>query len=203
MEPVEALRSARSRLRSGMEFTRIAMMMDSSGYRRKSILLVVLACAAGVAGCRQGPPMSQVRGKVQNKDGSLITRGVREIRFEPMADTHAELRKTAIGQIQDDGSFELFTYRPGDGVIHGKYAVVISVIKAPRDPVQLIEAEYTTSATTPYHVTVEDDIDNLLFEVEPISSGATRGAAAGTPATGASGYVDPWIVLGCRSGFPA
>jgi hypothetical protein len=71
----------------------------------------------------------------------------------------------AIAQIQADGSFELFTRRPGDGVLPGKYAVIISVIKAPRDPVLLIDEKYTVSATTPYHETIEDDIVDLLYIV--------------------------------------
>ncbi len=91
--------------------------------------LIAIPLLLAGTGCNRGPAMVQVRGKVTNKDGSLIKCGVREIRFEPTADTTASLRKTAISQIQDDGSFELFTRKPGDGVIAGKYAVVISVMR--------------------------------------------------------------------------
>ena len=136
-----------------------------TGHRSLALILILAACPATI-GCQRGPVMVQVRGKVLNEDGSVITRGIREIRFEPMDDTTAVMRKTAIGQIQDDGTFELFTRRPGDGVLLGKYAVTISVIKAPRDPVLLIDEKYTTSATTPFHETIERDVDGLEYKVK-------------------------------------
>ena len=58
------------------------------------------------------------------------------------------------------------TRRPGDGVLPGKYAVLISVVKAPRDPVSLIDEQYSVSATTPYHETIEDDVDDLSYAVK-------------------------------------
>jgi len=133
--------------------------------------------------------MVRVRGKVTNKDGSLIKRGVREIRFEPAADTAAPLRKTAIGLIGGDRSFELFTRKPGDGVIVGKYAVVISVMRGPRDPVQLINLKYTTSGTTPYHETVDRDMPDLVYTVEPAGDSASTPPAPQSASTtsGASG----------------
>jgi hypothetical protein len=126
------------------------------------VRLGFLVFLVALVGCNRGPKMVQVRGKVLADDGSVITRGVREIRFEPMDDTTAVMRRTAIAQIKDDGSFELFTRRPGDGVLPGKYAVTISVIKAPRDPVSLIDEQYSVSATTPYHETIEDNVSDLL-----------------------------------------
>ena len=117
--------------------------------------------------------MVQVRGKVLAEDGSTINRGLREIRFEPMDDTTAVMRRTAIAQIMDDGSFELFTRRPGDGVLPGKYAVTISVIKAPRDPVSLIDETVSVSATTPYHETIENDVDGLEYKVK-MKQGAAK-----------------------------
>src|SRR5262245_31830433 len=109
-------------------------MIDLPPLRRAlPCLLLVVMCAT--IGCNRGPAMVQVRGKVLDENGQPIKRGVREISFEPMDDTSAVQRRTGIVQILDDGSFELFTRRPGDGVLPGKYAVTISVIKAPRDPV--------------------------------------------------------------------
>jgi hypothetical protein len=110
--------------------------------------------------------MVQVRGNVHYKDGAPVTGGVRVIRFEPTANSPAQVRRTASGMIEDDGSFELFTRKPGDGVYLGEYAVTFTVWKAPRDSVSLIDEKYTISATTPYHITVEDEVDNLDFELE-------------------------------------
>jgi hypothetical protein len=137
-------------------------------------------------GCNDRPT-AQVKGKVLYKDGSVPKGGVRVIRFEPTADTTAAIRKTASSEIADDGSFDLFTRKPGDGVILGKYAVTFSVWRGPRDRVSLIDEKYTAKATTPYTVTVEDDMDDLMFEIEPIG-GATgaRPAAEAPPAAEAS-----------------
>lgn len=137
------------------------------------LLVIVAVGLAAVAGCNRGPKMVQVRGKVLNQDGTPITKGIREISFEPMADTTAVMRRTAVGQIQDDGSFELFTRRPGDGVLPGKYSVVIRVIKAPRDPVLLSDEKYASSGTTPYQETIEDDTQDLVYKIE-MKNGATN-----------------------------
>jgi hypothetical protein len=123
-----------------------------------------------------------VKGKVLYKDGTVPQGGVRVIRFEPASDTTATIRKTASGQIQDDGSFELFTRKPGDGVFLGKYAVTFTHWRGTRDRVSLIDEKYTTAATTPYHVTVEEDVDDLKFEIEPAQGGAARPASRARPA---------------------
>jgi hypothetical protein len=91
------------------------------------------------------------------------------VRFEPEADTPAEARQGAGGSIGPDGSFEMCRRVPGDGVYPGKYAVTFTVCKAPRDRASLIEEKYTKSATTPYHVTIDGDVDDLFFEIEPIA----------------------------------
>ena len=119
-------------------------------------------------GCNRAPAVAQVRGKVLYKDGSVPKAGVRVVRFEPTADSPAKVRQPAGGAINDDGTFELCTRKPGDGVYVGKYAVTFSVCKAPRETKSLIKDIYTRAATTPYHVTVEDDMDNLVFEIEPL-----------------------------------
>ena len=66
----------------------------------------------------------------------------------------------------------MFTRRPGDGVLPGKYAVLISVVKSPRDPVSLIDEQYSVAATTPYHETIEDDVVDLSYTVKMKESAA-------------------------------
>jgi hypothetical protein len=140
-------------------------------------LLGALAILAGITGCGKGLGMVHVRGKVTYKDGSAPKGGARAIRFEPAQDTTAEVRKAAAGEIGTDGSFEMFTKRPGDGVIPGKYNVTFTVVKGSHDPVSLIQEKYTVSATTPYKdVTIDRDVDDLKFEIEPIQP--ADGAAA-------------------------
>ena len=94
--------------------------------------VVVLPLIIVAAGCSKGPAVFQVRGKVMYKDGSAPRGGVRVVRFEPTRDSSAERRRVASGQIETDGSFELFTRRPGDGVFPGEYNVTFTVWKGPR-----------------------------------------------------------------------
>jgi hypothetical protein len=133
------------------------------------LLLVGLSIVGALVGCNKSPAMVQVRGKVAYHDGSVPHGGVRIVRFEPVQDTAAEKRRTASGNIGDDGSFELFTRMPGDGVIPGTYNVTFTVWKGEHDRVSLIADKYTASATTPFkNVPVEHDVTDLKFEIEPM-----------------------------------
>jgi hypothetical protein len=122
-------------------------------------------------GCGGRPDAAQVSGKVLMKDGSAPQGGVRVVQFQPAKDTTAEIRKAASGEIQDDGSFVAYTRKPGDGVFLGKYDVTFSVWKGPMDSTSLIDPKFSRASTTPYHITVEDDIDDLKFELEPAPAG--------------------------------
>ena len=105
------------------------------------------------------------------KDGSVPQGGVRIVQFVPAKDTAAEIRKAASGQIQDDGSFVAYTRKPGDGVFLGKYDVTFSVWKTAMDSTSLIDLKFSRATTTPYHITVENDVDDLKFELEPAPAG--------------------------------
>ncbi len=129
--------------------------------------LVLCLCVTCLAGCHRGPDVAQVSGKVLYKDGSVPKGGVRVVRFEPAADSPTGIRKGATGDIQADGSFEMMTRKPGDGVYFGKYNVTFAIMKGPRDPVSYVDEKYTRAATSPYHVTVDKDIHDLAFEIEP------------------------------------
>jgi hypothetical protein len=122
-----------------------------------------------LAGCDRGPDMAQVSGKVFYKDGTVPKGAVALVQFSPTQGSSAEVRKGATGAIMPDGSFTLYTRRPGDGVYHGEYNASFSVLKAVMDPKQMIQPHYTNSALTPYKdIKVEDDIEDLKFEIEPL-----------------------------------
>jgi hypothetical protein len=118
-----------------------------------------------LAGCG-AKESHQVSGLVQYIDGSPISGGVRVIRFQPTDDTSAKIRKAASAEIAPDGSFELFTRRPGDGVFRGKYAVTFSVLTQPLGGKSLIPAKYSDIQSTPFIVEVDDDKTDLKFELE-------------------------------------
>jgi hypothetical protein len=121
----------------------------------------------GLAGC--GAKESyQVSGQVKYSDGSPITGGVRIIRFEPTDDTTAKIRKAASATIAEDGSFEAFTRRPGDGVFAGKYAVTFSVLTQPLGGTSLIPDYYTDARSTPFKLDVDGDKTDLDFKLDKL-----------------------------------
>ena len=145
-------------------------MIARNYYDSTPLLLIAAAYLAAIVGCGKTHPIAQVSGKIQLKDSSLQTAGIRMVRLEPTGDTSATIRKGASGTINEDGSFQLYTRRPGDGVYLGKYAVTFAFYRGAMDQRSLIPAKYTSAATTPYQVVVDDDRDDLSFEIEPIST---------------------------------
>jgi hypothetical protein len=139
----------------------------ASGSRRVLSWLAVAGSVLSLTGCG-GRETYQVSGRVQYKDGSPITGGTRLIRFEPTADTTAEVRTTASGMIEPDGTFEMFRRKPGDGMIPGKYAVTFTVMDKPLGGKSLIPHQYTTSDETPFEIVVDDDKTGLLYELDKL-----------------------------------
>jgi hypothetical protein len=133
--------------------------------RAQSAWAIVALTAVACIGCGSGKPVAQVRGRVVCKNGELPKSSIRQIRFEPTTESKAAVRKGATGAINDDGTFEVYTRRPGDGVHLGEYAVTFAFYKSAMDHQSPIAPELTSSLTTPYRVTVEDDVDDLEFEV--------------------------------------
>jgi hypothetical protein len=161
----------------------IRSAMISNRILGRLALVIVLSAQLliGVSGCRRGPAMAQVRGKVFYKDGTVPQGMLAIVRFEPAADSTAEVRKGASGSIEPDGSFEMITRMPGDGVYLGKYAVTFAVQKGESGSTSLILPKYNNRTTSPYSVEVTDDIDDLKFEIEAIPgvTGAPPSATGG------------------------
>jgi hypothetical protein len=133
--------------------------------RRRFVLLLLVVGLVSQVGC--GTRTSyQVSGHAQYKDGSPITGGVRIIRLEPTQSSTAAIRKVASGEIGPDGSFDLFTRKPGDGVIPGKYAVLFTVLDKPMGGKLLIPAKYNSAVDTPFEITVDGDKTGLSYELE-------------------------------------
>jgi hypothetical protein len=127
-----------------------------------ALVLAPLVCI----GCA-GKETAQVSGRVQYKGGKPIEAGIRVIRFEPAAGSSAAVRKTASGNIEPDGSFELFTRKPGDGVPLGKYTVTFTILSGATGGESLIKPEYNTAEATPFTEQIDTDRNDLLYEIEP------------------------------------
>jgi hypothetical protein len=117
-------------------------------------------------GCDSGPKVVNASGTVTFEGGPPAGAGVKVIRFEPAQDSTAEVRKGASCSIAEDGSFDMYTRIPGDGVYAGKYNVVFSVLNSPIEQKSLIDPKYTSSATTPYVIDLNDDRSDLSFTIE-------------------------------------
>jgi len=120
--------------------------------------------------------MAKVKGKVAFEDGSIPQGSVAVVRFEPADDSSAEVRKGATGAIESDGSFEMTTRMPGDGVYLGKYAVTFLALTGPRE-VNIVAPKFRNKGTTPFAEDITEDRTDLNYVIE--KDGAAPAAAGG------------------------
>jgi hypothetical protein len=71
--------------------------------------------------------MAQVSGTVQ-RNGQAIPGG--SVLLRPLSPEG----KPAVGEIQPDGTFQMMTESPGDGVMVGQYRVVVAGQRGAKDP---------------------------------------------------------------------
>jgi len=125
----------------------------------------------------KGPRLVKVSGTVKFKDGTPLQMpegGRAAITFAP-ADTReiteGQIRKGASARIRPDGTFEMMTIRPGDGVIPGRYRVFLmtqkNVAVSPDDPAsQFIPKKYTSAETSGLEVMIDKPRSDLRFELD-------------------------------------
>ena len=128
--------------------------------------MLVVACALLVVGC--GGDTVQISGRVEHDDGSPLAGGIRVINFVPTESSTAKVRQTAKSRIDNDGSFNLYTRRRGDGVYKGQYAVTVTVINNSVEGILLIPEEYTQAGYTPFVVDVDKNADDMLFQLKKL-----------------------------------
>ena len=108
-----------------------------------------------LSGC--GEPFYAVRGSVTFDDGAPLTQGT--VVAESITREGPEAI-TARGEIRPDGSFDLATEAPGDGVPAGKYRVLVAPIVDVNAP--------TPQATIPIDPRfTEFNTSGLELEVQP------------------------------------
>ena len=118
--------------------------------------------------------MYQVSGKVLYKDGSVPKAPIAQVLFEPTPDSTATVRRSAQGEINPaDGSFTLWTRKPGDGVFAGEYAVVFGLFKGAMDTKSMLPDKYSFGSQSPYKITVDGNKRDLSYEIEPLPGAAT------------------------------
>lgn len=134
--------------------------------------IAVVGLLSLCAGCGDsGRERVKVAGKVKYSDGTIPQGEVCVIRFEPasLATGQADaMTKAASGTIQADGSYQLTTVDPNDGVFPGDYKVTFT-IKAKYDGASpnLVAPQFATAATSPLSVSVQSgDTKPLDFVID-------------------------------------
>jgi hypothetical protein len=85
------------------------------------LVLVSILCIL-LVGCHRDPPTYAVSGKVKFPSGAPVRMGTVETKSR---DTGLQAR----GTIESDGSFQLTTFRPGDGAVAGIHdCVVVQIV---------------------------------------------------------------------------
>ena len=93
--------------------------------------LLSIACAL-IVGCSNHPDVALARGVVK-MDGKALPGG--RVMFQPIAVGEDKIvGKSAMGQIQEDGSFVLTTYEDGDGATVGSHQAVVMENRQDDDP---------------------------------------------------------------------
>ncbi len=119
--------------------------------KRFAFLLLV----ATWVGCSSSEGLVPCNGTVCFTDGEPVQGESATIIFVPME--ASESAQSASSEIQSDGSFQLMTKEPGDGVRPGEYRVVLKVWSNYRDQVLSVAEKYTNAETTPLKWTVVPD----------------------------------------------
>jgi hypothetical protein len=87
-------------------------------------LLTLSIAGLLLVGCHRDPPTYTVSGKVKFPSGAPVRMGTVETKSR-------ELGIHARGTIESDGSFQLTTFKPGDGAVAGTHdCVVVQVVIA-------------------------------------------------------------------------
>jgi hypothetical protein len=121
-----------------------------------------LAAIAALCGCQADPDaLIPVSGSVKYSDGSVPSGESAVIWFEPVAGGNP-----ASGNLDSDGSFELTTSSPGDGVRAGTYKVVLKILRDYRAQISAVPENYGDAATTPLEATVDADHTQFEFTVD-------------------------------------
>jgi hypothetical protein len=114
-----------------------------------------------LAGCGGG--LHPVRGKVLLDDGKPLTRGM--VIFQA---TLGDQTLQADGEIHDDGSFQMRTNTPGDGVAPGTYKVVIQVppLDSDKPMPPPFHPKYQSFAETDLQVTVKPQANVVELKLD-------------------------------------
>lgn len=136
------------------------------------LCLAATLCAA-LAGCSDGGlPMVEVYGTVTYEGGPWPKPG--NVTFTPLESNGALPQRSGSGAFDVDGKFVAGSFRPGDGLVPGKYGVSVSCMKGidlttPLDELNYVPADFKPNASPIQNGVLEvkegDGAIDLLFDV--------------------------------------
>jgi hypothetical protein len=121
-----------------------------------AVSLGLMICCAGCGS--SGPTRVKFKGTGKYSDGTIPQGEVAVIRFEPTAVANGVVdpnSKTASGNIQPDGSFQLTTVDPNDGALPGEYKVTFTIKKTYGGNDLLVASKFVQASTTPHSASVK------------------------------------------------
>ena len=129
-----------------------------------SVLGMSLLLQLGCGGREPPVEMGTVKGVVKYADGSIPQGEIVRIVFNPVFDQDVRYQKMASGHVQPDGTYQLGTVEPGDGVMPGRYRVLLEIREKHDDPDMLISGDYLHPERTPLpEVTVKEGVNEFNF----------------------------------------
>lgn len=140
---------------------------------RVRVSLFVLASLV-LCGCNSDRmDLHPASGTVAFEDGSIPQGEMATITFTPL---NAMEGKGASSKIESDGTFQLWTIKPGDGgALAGEYRVTLSITKGYPDIVHQVDEKFTDLSETPLTAeVVKGEKNEFDFVVEPPSKKKKR-----------------------------
>jgi len=133
---------------------------DSAAFLRRSAAVVAVVGLLGLAGCG-APSLYPVRGKIIWEDGTEA----REL-AGGLVICESATGVGARGDIEKDGSFELSTYKPGDGVLLGKHRVaVVEYSSREPPPPPKIDQTFSSLEKSGLEINVERKTNEVTLKV--------------------------------------
>ncbi len=138
--------------------------------RSKLIVWFTVVSVTALAGCDYDPLKKvHVHGTVTFDGGTCP--GAGRITFSPVEIAAGLPRRPASGKFQEDGKYEAMSFRPGDGLIPGKYSVGVACFDpsklsgAPSDD-EFRKASLVGKSFQPLELVVEPGSDSVEFNID-------------------------------------
>lgn len=127
--------------------------------------MLVVAGVGGIAGCNNDPLKKVHVSGVVTFDGQSCPDSGRVV-FSPVEIPEGLPRRPAFGSFKQDGAYEATSFRPGDGLVPGKYLVGVTCYDNSMLPGAPSDADIARASY------VAGDFEPIDFVVEPGSGSA-------------------------------